>query len=172
MPARAGVGREKKWEGTHQAEGAGLSDQRDIYSSRAERGQHDCRNGYEPFSADCNYRNRYGYGADCQNADDGRDQQHSISCRIENLSECGDLVESARKLSVDPVCGAKYGQQDRGSVPVSMMRLNEEHYKDWNEHQPGGSYDVRKRQDPVFALSTRLGRQVLDGGAWDHGLSL
>ena len=53
-----------------------------------------------------------------------------------------------------------------------MMGLYEEHDEDRDENKPSGSNHIRKRQDPVFALSTTLGRQVLSRGALDHAPSL
>ena len=71
-----------------------------------------------------------------QQRDRGRDEQHAVGGRIEDLAELAALVEVARDPAVDPVGRAEHGEQ-RGRAAPGRVGLPEHPEEDRDAEQPG-----------------------------------
>ena len=82
-----------------------------------------------------------------QQRDRGRDEQHAIGGRVEDLAELAALVEVARDVAVDPVGRAEHGEQHGGAAPGGM-RLPQHPEEHGDAQQPDHRDEIRNRQNP------------------------
>jgi len=123
VPTDSRVAGQVEGESTHEAEGAGLAHEGHVDAARPGQSQTDGGDGHQTFSAQGNHGDGDGHRAYGEDADGGRDQQHPIRSRVEDLTQGRHLVQATSQLAIHPVGGAKGGEKDRSRKPIPMPGL-------------------------------------------------